>query len=68
MILMWNRVEKEKYEELSQLLEIQGFTDKQKSFYSLGLAKKPKILFVILRYAKVDLTTRLLKISFRKCL
>ena len=51
-----------------QLSEIQGFTDKQKSFYSLGLAKKPKILFVILRYTKVDLTTRLLKIYFRKSL
>ena len=66
------RVEKEKCEELkkeltavqNQLSEIQGFTDKQKSSCSLGLTKKP----LILRYAKVDLNTRLLKISFRKCL
>jgi len=69
------RVEKEKCEELkkeltavqSQLSEIQGFTT-QKSFHSLTLTKKPKMLFVILRYAKVDLNTRLLTISFRKCL
>lgn len=70
------RVEKEKCEELkkeltavqSQLSEIQGFTDKLKSFHSLTLTKMPKMLFVILRYAKVDLNTRLLTISFRKCL
>lgn len=67
------RVEKEKCEELkkeltaiqSQLSGIQGFTDKQKSFHSLTLTKKPKMLFVILRYARVDLNTRLLTISFR---
>jgi len=66
------RVEKEKCEELkkeltavqSQLSEIQGFTT-QKSFHSLTLTKKPKMLFVILRYARVDLNTRLLTISFR---
>ena len=28
-----------------QLSEIQGFTDKQKSFCSLGLTKKPTVLF-----------------------
>ena len=47
------RVEKEKCEELekeltavqSQLSEIEGFTDNQKSFYFLGLTKKPKIRF-----------------------
>lgn len=45
------RVEKEKCEELkkeltavqSQLSEIQGFTDKLKSFHSLTLTKMPKI-------------------------
>jgi len=70
------RVEKEKCEELkkeltavqSQLSEIQGFTDKLKSCHSLTLTKMLKILFVILRCARVDLNTRLLKISFRKCL
>ena len=61
------RVEKEKCEELkkeltavqSQLSEIQGFTDKLISFHSLTLTKMLKMLFVILRYAKVDLKTRL---------
>lgn len=70
------RVEKEKCEELkkeltavqSQLSEIQGFTDKLKSFHSLTLTKMLKLQFVILRCARVDLNTRLLKISFRKCL
>ena len=66
-------MKKEKYEELkkeltaiqSQLSEIQGFTDKQISFCSLDLTKKPKRLFVILKYAKVDLNARLLKNSFK---
>ena len=31
-----------------QLSEIQGFTDKQKSFCSLSLTKKPTMFFVIL--------------------
>ena len=70
------RLEKEKCDELkkeltavqSQLSEIQGFPDKQKSLCSLTPAKKPKILFVMLRYAKVDLNTRFSAISFRKCL
>ena len=66
-------MKKEKYEELkkeltalqSQLSEIQGFTDKQKSFCSLGLTKKPNMLFVILKYAKIDLNARLSKNSFK---
>ena len=43
-------------------------TDKQKSFCSLGLTKKPTMLFVIRWYTKVDSNARLLKISFIKCL
>ena len=70
------RVEKERCKELkkvltavqSQLSEIQGFTDKLKSFCSLGVTKKPEMPFVTLRYAKVFLNTILLTTSFRKYL
>ena len=62
MILMWKRQNNctervEKSEELKlkeltavqvqiQLSEIQGFTDKQKSFCSLSLTKKPIMFFL----------------------
>ena len=56
------RVKKEKCEELkneltatpSQLSEIQGFTEKQKSFHSLGPTKRAKMLFVILKVPMQD--------------
>ena len=56
------RVEKEKCEELekeltavqSQLSEMEGFTDKQKSFCSFSVDLKAKNIFVILRYTKID--------------
>ena len=37
------------------------FRDTRFSYCSLGLTKKPKMLFVILKFAKVDLNARLLK-------
>ena len=55
----WKKKCEELKEELTavqiQLSEIQGFTDKQKSFCSLSLTKKPTMFFVILWYTKVDL-------------
>ena len=42
------------------------FRDTRFSFCSLGLTKKPKMLFVILKFTKVDLNARLLKKTLSK--